>query len=127
MKKQVKCEFTSVNLQLEHRTIGCKINRDNLSLDTADKLFAGHRLTGTVEVVRDDEAEGQQPLIEGTVSTVTAAFDVRKFSVNPDEFGCTLIFAKDDIDPGTLDGLLKRSGKITVTNLEAIPEKTKDD
>lgn len=127
MKKQIKCDFTSVNLQLEHRTIGCKISRLNISLETADKLFGFNRLIGTVEVIRDDEAEGQQPLIKDTVSSVTAAFDVRNYSVNAEDIKCTLIFAKGDVDPATLDGFLKRSGQITVTNTEAIPEKEKDE
>jgi len=127
VKKKIKCDFTSVNLQLEHRTIGCKISRDNLSLDTADELFAGHRLTGTVEVVRENEAEGQDKLFEGSVSSVKAVFDVKKFSVRPEEFGCTLIFAKDDIDPVILDGFLKKSGTITVSKSGSLPEKTKDD
>ncbi len=127
MKKKINCDFTSVNLKLENRTIGCKISRDNLSLETADELFAGHRLTGTVEVVRVDEAEGQEKLFEGSLSSVTAAFDVKKLIVSPKEFCCILIFAKDDLDPTNLDGFQARSGKITVTKSEAIPEKTNDD
>ena len=122
MKKKIKCDFSSVGLQLEHRTISCKIKRDNLSLETADELFSGHRLNGTIEVVRDDESEGQLPLIEDTLSAVTAAFAVKAFKVGPEEIGCTLVFAKDDIGPLMLDGFLRRSGKITVTKTEAIPE-----
>ena len=126
MKQQIKCDFTSVNLQLEQRTINCKISRDNLSLKTADELFPGHRLTGTVEVVRSDEADGQLPLVEGSLSSVTASFDVKKYTVNAEEISCIFVFAKDDIDPATLDGFLKRSGRITVTEAAVIPEKDDD-
>ena len=94
---------------------------------TADKLFAGHRLTGTVEVVRSDEADGQEKLFKGDLSSVSASFDVKKYTVNPEEISCILVFAKDDIDPTTLDGFLKRSGRITVTKTEAILEKDNEE
>ncbi len=127
MKKQIKCDFTNVNLQLEHRTINCKISRDNLSLESADELFAGHQLTGTVEVVRSDEADGQEKLFDGDLPSVSGVFDVKRFMVGPEEISCTLVFAKDTIDPTTLDGFLKRSGRVTVTASGEIPEKDGDD
>ncbi len=126
MKQQIKCDFTSVNLQLEQRTIRCKISRDNLTLETADGLFADHRLTGTIEVVRGDEADEQLPLIGGTLPTVSAVFDVKRYSVGPKEISCSFVFSKDSIDPATLDGFLQRSGRITVTNVGQIPEKEDD-
>ena len=125
-KKVIPCNFTSVGLQVEQRRIGVRIDRSRLGIDSADELFSGHRLTGTVEVILDKESADQIPLIGGVLPSVKASFDVKSFTVKPESFTCGLIFARDDIAPDTLDGFLNRSGKITVTAAEGIPEEDGD-
>ena len=121
-KKVIPCHFTSVGLQVEHRRIGVRIDRGRLSIETADELFSGHRLKGTVEVILDGESDDQVPLINGVLPVVHTSFEVKSFTVKSESYSCGLVFAKDDIDPGTLDGFLNSSGKITVKSAEAIPE-----
>lgn len=121
-KIQFPVHFSSVALQLEQSKIGIQIDRSNLSIETADELLSGRRLTGTVEVVRDGEKEDQQSLIQGTLSAVTASFDVKGFNVKPKTFTAGLVFAKDDMDPNNLDGFLKRNGRVTITENNDIPE-----
>lgn len=123
---QIPCHFTSVGLQLESRKIGVRIDRQRLSVETADELFAGRRLTGTVEVTIDGEDQNQLPLINGVLSSVEASFDVKSFTTRREHYSCGLVFAIDDVSPETLVGFLNRSGKITVDANEDIPEPEKD-
>lgn len=122
----IPVHFTSVGLQLEHRKIGIRIDRQRLSIETADELFAGRRLTGTVEVTLDGEDPNQQALIPGTLSAVESSFDIKSFTAKREYYSCGLVFAVDDVSPDTLNGFLNRSGKITVELNEVIPEPEKD-
>lgn len=121
-KRKIPCRFTSVGLQLEHRKIGVEIGRERLDIESADELFCGRRLTGTVEVTTDNEDPDQVPLFDGQLPSVTASFDVKSFTAKPEVFTLGLVFAKDDVDPVTLDRFLKRSGRMTVTDVMEIPE-----
>lgn len=122
-RHQIKCEVTSVSPQLETRKISIKIKRENLSIETADELFSGKRLTVDLEAHKPDDLDGQQELFEGTMPAIGGKVcDVKAFRTTRDVFACGLVFGIDSMDAETFEAFQKKSATLRVTGTEEIPE-----
>lgn len=127
-RHQAKYEVTSVAPQLETRKINIRIKRENLSIDTADDLFSGRRLTVDLEAVKPDDLDGQQEMFEGTMPAIGGKVcDVKAFRVTRDVFTCGLVFDIDAMDAETMESFQKKSAVLRVTGTESIPDGEKDE
>ncbi len=113
--------FGGVSIGEKTARIGIKINRKNLTLETADKAFSGRRLIGRIVLGHEDESADQTQMFDSDYS-VEGAFDVNQFSTNATYFGAGLTFNLAEIDIEDLAHMSKGAGRLIVDEVTDIPE-----
>lgn len=117
----IPVDFQGVSLGQDTARLGVKINRDHMGLDKADDAFSGHRLAGKV-ILGDRYDPDQTKFIEDVDVVIETAFDVKRFSVTDSYFSIGLTFSKRDIEVHDLAEFAKKSGRLVVFDIGAIPE-----
>lgn len=121
----VPVSFGGVNLGQETASIGIKIDRKHLTLNTADKAFSGHRLIGRIILGHFDDgpdtANNQASMFDSDCS-VDGAFDVKRFGVNSVYFATGLTFSLADVDIEDLSHFSKGTGRLIVEEIADLPE-----
>lgn len=118
----VGVKFGGVSIQDVTCRVGAiKIDRERMSLERADDLFANRRLIGRIVLGHADDAAGQIELFDGDIA-VYGAFDVKGFRVTASEFGISLTFSRADIDVAQLSQFAKADGRLQISEVADIPE-----
>lgn len=116
----VGCDFRGVSRGPETRRIAVTVGRNVLSMDDADDILCGQRVT--VQLMLGDVAEGSQSL-PGMGDQAMVA-DIKSLSMKPDEWSFGLTFSANDVDPITLDKLSGNPGRMVVVASGEIPAKS---
>jgi hypothetical protein len=119
----VPCDFGGVSIGDESARIGVSISRGNLEITEADNQLTGRRLTGKI-VVRSARNPDQAALpgLEGEDPELTAVFDCKGIRLTGKDIGCGLTFNLNGLDVATLAKFAKRSGQLTITDIQDLPE-----
>lgn len=121
IKHSMPVAFSNVSIGDETARIGVKIDRANLSIESADEILCGKRCEVKIELGTQDDASGQQ-YIEGTVEAIEATVDIKRYSVSPKAISAGLTFALSEVEPRALAPYAKGKGRLLVTKIEDIPE-----
>lgn len=120
--KTIPVNFGTVSLGAGTARLGIKVSRSDLSLDTADELFSGRRLNGTI-ILRSDEDPKQTKFIDSDYS-LKGAFDVKGFRTTIESFSCGLTFGIREIDLNDVGHFSNGKGRI---DIESVDELETDD
>jgi len=119
-------EFGGVSIGQTTARLGVRINREQLNLIAADECFCGHRLQCTLVLGRNDDAEGQQTLVDDLNEEISGTADVKRLGIAPGTISTGLTFSLPDIDIATLAKFSKGSGRLIVESVSAIPNDAAD-
>lgn len=117
--------FAGVSIGEGTARVGCKAPRDLLTLVRADEILCGHRLIGRIVQCKSNEAANQTAFLDGTKHEIPGSFDVKGFRVTPDDICFGLTFSLRDVKVEELPHFAKKSGRLIVEMVTAIPEDTK--
>lgn len=127
-KCKVECpvEFGGVSIGKATARLAINIARSNLSLESADELFVGHRLTCRISLDREGEKNGQKSLLKDANHRIDAICDTKRIGANADTISTGLVFSLADVDIAELAKFSKGQGKLTVSNVAEIPAEEKE-
>jgi hypothetical protein len=107
----------NVSIGAESASISFKIARANLGLQTADELFAGHRVSGRIE------AGGEQAnLPQFESASIEGSFDAKGFNVRADVIRVTLSAPKADVALDAMSELAQKEAKLYITGVAELPD-----
>lgn len=124
-KTEIPVEFGGVSIGRTTARLGVNIARSSLSLETADELFVGHRLTCRITLDKSDEKNGQKSLLKDGNHRLDAICDCKRIGANADTIATGLTFSLGDLDIAELAKFSKGAGKLIVSDVAAIPEEAK--
>lgn len=103
--------------------IGMSISRANYSVTKADKQLVGKRMTVQL-LARSNGANADQDSLPGMDNdrVVEAVGDCKGFSAGGSAISFGLTFMLASVDVEVLSHFPKRDGRLTVTDVEAIPD-----
>lgn len=89
-----------------------------------ERLFCGHRLDAKLKAIKDGEDPKQMEFegIEGHAGSAEGSCDVNGYSSTPDFWKTRFYFNLDQIDELEFLHLRKKSGRVIIRDLGAIPE-----
>lgn len=109
--------------------LGVAIGISDFGVDSPDeavglawRCFAGHRLTGRIVLGNGGAPNGQKELIDDLHEEVSATFDVKHIGANASVVSLGLAFSIEDVDVKQILGFAKRSGRMIVETVAALPE-----
>lgn len=126
-KLEIPVEFGGVSIGKATARLGINVARSNLTLESADEIFVGHRLTCRITLDRQGEANGQKALpgVGDANHRIDAVCDVKGIGANADTIRTGLTFSLADIDIAELAKFSKGEGKLIVSNVAEIPAEEK--
>jgi len=123
--------FGNINFGDETVKVGVSTSRAGLTPSQADKNLCCRRLTGTIQFRATGQAnQASLPGMEAEDGKVTGVFDVKAISMKSKTFGFGLTFVLGSLtheQRETLQRFAKKEGKLSITNVEAIPEPEKSE
>lgn len=124
-KIEIPVDFGGVSIGKASARLGLNIDRSNLSLESADEVFVGHRLTCRISLDREGEGNGQKSLLKDANHRIDAICDCKGIGANAGTIRTGLTFSLADVDIAELAKFSKGQGKLIVSNVAAIPEAEK--
>lgn len=111
----VKCNGVSIK---KNASISIGIDRENLELEDAERLFAGSQLEFllTCDPNAGNDAEGQQTMDAATIELKGTA-NVGGFRTTTEHFACTLVLNKSAINIDTLAQFASTKSEIMCTRV----------
>jgi hypothetical protein len=125
---KIAVQFGGVSIGEETARLGIRISRADVSLENADAMLCGRRITGRVRVAITNESPDQQglPGMDDAITEIAAVFDVRRLGVSPKEFTAGLTFSLAEIDVSVLAHFAKREGWLIAEKVLVLDEVEKD-
>lgn len=122
-------EFGGVSIGDTTARLGAKISRELIGLDTADDLFAGRQLKGSVKLAGNGEATGQKKLkgMSDAYPSITGVFESKRFGCNSATISLNLTMNLDAIDVKELARFAKKKGQMAVTHVSDLADEDKDE
>lgn len=117
-KKTFNVNFNNASIGDSAASIGIKVPRSEIDLDTADGYFVKRRLNLELKLGSD----GDQARIPGAGQVVAAVADVNSFGVQEEWVTCTLSFSRKELDVTEISNFAKRSGTMKVKSSGDIPD-----
>lgn len=117
--------FAGVSIGEGTARVGVKAPRDVLGLDKADEILCGHRLIGRIVQSKSNEAANQTAFLDGVKHEIPGSFDVKGFRVTTDDICFGLTFSLKDVQVQELPYFAKKSGRLIIDLVTAIPEESK--
>jgi len=117
-------DFGGVSIGDESGRLGVKISRDDMTLEMADELFAGRRLTGEITLAElGDENQERLPGMEDErPPMIESVFDVKRYSAARKQFTVGFTFALSEIFVQDLARFAKRRGRIVINEIDDLEE-----
>lgn len=125
----VPVAFGNVSIGDGTARLGIVIDREQLTVENADLMLCGRRLTGAVVVQPNGDSTDQTYLVDGIKHELRAVFDVKRIGVSPKEISTGLTFALKGLELAELGFFAKRSGRLVVdavTELESEAEEPEE-
>ena len=94
-------EFGGVSIGEATARLGLRIARPALGLETADRVFVGHRLTVEISLGQRDDAPGQSKMFDADL-TVAGVADCKRIGVSPESITTGLTFSLDETAQGEM-------------------------
>lgn len=118
------CSFGGVSIGDKTARIGVSIDRSSMELEQADSTLCARRLTATLVSKPAGENPDQLTLdgVDADPTLEKVSVDVKGFGVSTDHLTFGITFNRKDLDLETLANFAKRSGRVTIHNVAAIPE-----
>jgi len=119
---ELPVEYGQVSIGDKTTRIGVNVDRSELKVSDADKQLCEKRLTG--RIITRPPGNPEQGTLPGVdlETHLAGVFDVKGFSVTSDKISFGLTFALASIDVSVLAHFAKRSGRLIVEAVEALPE-----
>lgn len=118
----IPVKFGNVSVAVNTASISLKVQRDDLQIENCDTMFANHRLTVVLELIRKTDSEDQRSLVNVNLE-FRGICDVKSYTVGPDTFSLTLSFNKNDVDLNELILFSNGAGKVSIVDVAIIPDK----
>lgn len=123
----VPVAFGGVSIGVETARLGIKIDREVMSLESADEFLVGRRLTGRVWTVPKGEDPSQKHFLDGEKHEMAAVFDVKKIGISPTILSTGLTFSLKDVDTEQLVNFSGRGGRLEIYEVAALEDVSDDD
>ena len=107
--------------------LGVRVDRESIDLTTADEIWCGHRLTGSLVLGGHDDQGGQQKLVDDLEQKIEGVFDVKRYSVSTTDIAASLSLSLIGLDIAELAKFTKNSGRLQITGIDLIPDETHED
>lgn len=110
----IPVDFGSVSIQAKSVRVPVKIQRADMSLDQADQILCGHRLTGKIVARPKGDHQDQGTLNGFEPVELPGVFEVGSFGVHSDYFSASLNFNKEDVSLDELGEFAVKPGRLIV-------------
>ena len=118
----IPVEFGGVSIGDATARLGIRIDRSVCNVNTADDVFCGHRLSGSVVLGANGDSAGQKKIVDDLDHQVSGVFDVKRFGANQKQITTGLTFSLADVDIQELAKFSKGSGRLIVNDVSELPE-----
>lgn len=120
--------FAGVTIGEGVARVGVRMDRGEMGLLAADKMFCGRRITGSVKLTKNSDSE--TPVFEAMRDkdfVVSSTFDVKRLGLNASFYSFGLAFSLQEINIGDLALFAKKTGLLLIDSVEDIPVKADDE
>lgn len=119
--RSIAVNFGGVSIGKKTARISMKMQRDEaFSLKDADESLCGRRLTGSIQLGRKNDADGQVTMWDDT-ERIEGSFDITRMGVSPEEYSFGATFKKTEIDLALLGDFSNGEGRMLIDSVELIP------